>query len=310
MKRREFMKKIGLGALAGGALATTGLKDAFSLASSPSEPSLPAGPYDLVAVKGGEPDLMFDKAIAALGGMQRFVKKGQTVVVKPNIGWDVPPERAGNTHPRLVARIVKHCLDAGAKDVFVFDNTCDNWVKCYATSGIEKAVKDAGGKMVPGNEEKAYKPVTVPGRVLKNTTVHEKILQSDVFINVPVLKHHSSADMSIAMKNLMGIVWDRRWWHRNNLQQCIADMVTWRKPDLNVIDAYRVMMKNGPRGVSEADVTVMKSLIVSTDIVAADAAAAKLFGNEPSDVAHIRLAHEMKLGNMELSKLNIHRITV
>ncbi len=310
MKRREFMKKIGLGALAGSALAGGGLQQALALEPEPSQPTPNAGPYDLVAVKGGEPAPMFDKAIAALGGMQRFVKKGQTVVVKPNIGWDVPPERAGNTHPALVGRIVKHCLDAGAKDVFVFDNTCDNWVKCYATSGIEKAVKDAGGKMVPGNEEKAYKPVTVPGKVLKNTTVHEMILNCDVFINVPVLKHHSSADVSIAMKNLMGIVWDRRWWHRNNLQQCIADMVTWRKPDLNVIDAYRVMMKNGPRGVSEADVTIMKSLIVSQDIVAADAAAARLFGSDPSGVAHIRLGHEMKLGTMELDKLNIHRISV
>jgi uncharacterized protein (DUF362 family) len=308
MKRRDFVKNLSLGVLATGALGTLGSSAIADFDNLP-EPS-PSGPFDLVAVKGGESDVMFDKAIAALGGMNKFVQKGQKVVVKPNIGWDVPPERAGNTNPKLVARIVKRCYEAGASEVFVFDNTCDNWIKAYANSGIEKAVKDAGGKMVPGNTESYYKPVTVKGQVLKNTTVHELILNCDVFINVPVLKHHSSADMSIAMKNLMGIVWDRRFWHRNNLHQCIADFAGFRKPDLNVIDAYRVMMKNGPRGVSEADVSVMKSLIVARDIVAADAAAAKLFGGNPEDVGYIKLAHEMKVGTMDLSKLSIHRISV
>lgn len=308
MKRRDFVKNLGIGVLATSALSRLGASPIADLGNLP-EPA-PTGPFDLVAVKGGEPDVMFDKAIAALGGMSQFVKKGQKVVVKPNIGWDVPPERAGNTNPKLVARIVKRCYEAGASEVFVFDNTCDNWLKAYANSGIEKAVKDAGGKIVPGNTESYYKPVTVKGQVLKTTTVHELILNCDVFINVPVLKHHSSADMSIAMKNLMGIVWDRRFWHRNNLHQCIADFAGYRKPDLNVIDAYRVMMKNGPRGVSEADVSIMKSLIVSRDIVAADAAAAKLFGGNPEDVGYIKLAHDMKIGTMDLSKLSIHRISV
>lgn len=306
MERRNFLKNLTLGALAGSLAARW--PGALAAEAQPSRTA--SGLPDLVAVKGGEPAQMFDKAMEALGGLQRFVKKGQKVVVKPNIGWDVVPERAANTNPELIGHIVKRCLEAGAAEVFVFDNTCDNWLKCYDTSGIEKAVKKAGGKMVPGNEEKFYKPVNVPGRVLKNASVHELILTSDVFINVPVLKHHSSADVSIAMKNLMGIVWDRRWWHRNNLHQCIADFASFRKPDLNVIDAYRVMMKNGPRGVSEADVKIIKSLIVSADIVAADAAATKLMGNEPGNIGHIRLAHEMKIGTMDLAALNIQRISV
>ncbi|MEJ5303620.1 MAG: DUF362 domain-containing protein [Bacteroidales bacterium] len=306
MERRNFLKNLALGTLAG-SLASR-IPGAFASDTHASEPFV--GDADLVAIKGGEPEQMFDKAIEALGGLKRFVKKGQKVVVKPNIGWDVPPERAANTHPGLIGHIVKRCLEAGAAEVFVFDNTCDNWLKCYNTSGIEEAVKKAGGKIVPGNEERLYKPVSISGRVLKNASVHELILSCDVFINVPILKHHSSADVSIAMKNLMGIVWDRRWWHRNNLHQCIADFAGFRKPDLNVIDAYRVMIKNGPRGVSEADVKIMKSMIVSTDIVAADAAATKLMGNEPAQIGHIRLAHEMKIGNMDLSSLKIQRITV
>jgi uncharacterized protein (DUF362 family) len=148
------------------------------------------------------------------------------------------------------------------------------------------------------------------GRNLRNAKVHELILKSDVFINVPVLKSHSSAKVTISMKNLMGIVWDRRFWHRNDLNQCIADFATYRKPDLNIVDAYNVMTRNGPRGVSAEDVVNMKYLIVSTDMVAADAAAAKLFGIEPQNVNYIQLANDMGVGQMDLTKLNIGRIKV
>ncbi|HOP12578.1 DUF362 domain-containing protein [Lentimicrobium sp.] len=305
MKRREFIiKGVSAGVVTGTSLGLGGIT---GLASALP----PQNAYDLVAVRDGEPDVMFDRAIASLGGMTKYVKKGQKVVVKPNIGWDVIPERAGNTNPKLVGRIVKHCLEAGASEVYVFDNTCDAWNLCYKNSGIEKAVKDAGGKLVPGNTENYYQSVQIPkGKRLKEARVHELILNSDVFINVPVLKHHSSASISLAMKNLMGVVWDRRYWHRNDLHQCIADFVTWRKPTLNVIDGYRVMLRNGPRGVSEADVVMMKQLIVSADIVAADAAATLVFGSKPQDIPHIRIANEMKLGTMDLSRLNINRIKI
>lgn len=269
----------------------------------------PVLPYDMVAVKGGEPDVMFDKAIASLGGMQAFVKKGQSVVVKPNIGWDVSPERAGNTNPLLVKRIIEHCLMAGASVVYVFDNTCDKWDQCYEHSGIKKAVSDAGGKIVPGNQESYYQQVEIKkGKSLKTTKVHELIMESDVFINVPVLKHHSSASLTIAMKNLMGVVWDRMYWHRNDLHQCIADYPTFRCPDLNVVDAYRVLLRNGPRGVSVGDVSLQKQLLVSTDIVAIDAAATKIFGKEPADIPYIGYAETHGVGRSDLGSLNINRI--
>jgi uncharacterized protein (DUF362 family) len=268
-------------------------------------------PFDLVAIKGGEPDRMFDRAIQSLGGMKAFVKPNQTVVVKPNIGWDVAPERAGNTNPDLVRQIIKHCLDAGAKQVYVFDHTCDNWSRCYATSGIERAVKDGGGTIVPASSETYYHSVDVPdGKILTNAKVHELLLESDVFINVPVLKSHGGAKLTIAMKNLMGVVWDRGFWHRNDLNQCIADYATFRKPDLNVVDAYRVMKKNGPRGISAADLVTMQSQILCTDIVAADTAAAKLFGMDPVDVPYIGLAHQTGAGTMDLSRLRIDRIVL
>jgi uncharacterized protein (DUF362 family) len=260
---------------------------------------------------GGEPEEMFEKGIASLGGIKNFVKAGQMVVVKPNIGWDRRPEFAANTNPELVAKIVEQCLAAGAKDVFVFDNTCDNWQRAYATSGIEKAAKDAGAKVITGSSEGNYKNVAVPkGKSLKNAKVHEKILECDVFINVPVLKHHGGAHISLTLKNLMGIVWDRGFFHSNDLQQCIADIASYRKPDLNIIDGYRVLKKNGPKGVSVNDVSLEKAQIISTDMVAADAAAAKIFGREPETIAHIKIASDMGLGVMDISKLNINRIRI
>lgn len=304
MNRREFLKKTFQGSIVAGSTLAFGSYTKL-LAASPAT----APPYDLVAVKGGEPELMFDRAIASLGGMETFIPKGGKVLVKPNIGWDVPPERAGNTHPKLVARIIGHCLEAGAKEVSVFDHTCDQWMRCYKNSGIEKAVKDAGGKIVSGDSEGYYQKVSVPkGKRLTEAKVHELLLDADVFINVPILKHHSSSMLTIGMKNLMGVVWDRWYWHRNDLHQCIADFASYRKPTLTVVDAYNVIKRNGPRGVSVGDVVPMKSQIVSTDLVAADAAAARIFGAEPGDIRHIQLAAGMNLGRMDLSTLSINRI--
>ena len=307
MRRREFLRKsAGAGFVAGTALSFTGYDKLFGSEMAGSEM-----PYDLVAVRGGEPEEMFDRAIEAMGGLGNWVKPNQSVLVKPNIAWDVSPERGANTNPGLVKRIIEKCYEAGAREVLVFDHTCDNWRRSYQNSGIEAAVNDAGGRILPGNDERFYRDVRIPqGRQLREAKVHELLFNTDVFINVPVLKHHGGAQITIALKNLMGIVWDRRWWHRNDLQQCIADFGTWRRPDLNIVDAYRVMMQNGPRGVSEDDIVMMKSLLISPDMVAVDAASARLFGTEPHHIGHIRIAHEMGVGTMELEKLSIHRIVV
>lgn len=305
MKRRDFViKSVGLGVV-GSMVPLFGGLD--SLAAVPAD----NGKFDLVAVRGGDPVEMFNKAMESLGGMARFVKKGQRVLVKPNIGWDAAPERAANTNPELVGRIVKSCFEAGASDVYVFDHTCDQWDRCYKNSMIEAAVKANGGTIVPGNNERNYKEVTIPGaKVLKTTKVHELLLSTDVFINVPVLKHHSSTTVSLAIKNLMGVVWDRRFYHGNDLSQCIADFLAYRKPDLNIIDGYRMMTKNGPRGVSTADVVELKALIAGSDIVAVDAAATMMFGSKPEDINHIKIAHDMGFGTMQIDKLSINRIRV
>ena len=214
------------------------------------------------------------------------------------------------TNPNLVKAIIKQVLDAGASKVYVFDHTCDEWRKCYNNSGIEKAAKEAGATVAPGHTESYYQSVEVPqGKTLKEAKEHELLLESDVFINVPILKDHSSARMTIAMKNLMGVVWDRGFWHRNGLHQCIADFASYRQPDLNIVDAYRVMLRNGPRGVSVNDVTDMKYLIMSDDIVATDAASAKIF-NPKENVPHINMGDKMGYGEADLSSLKIGRIKI
>ena len=306
MNRRDFFRKgLQAGLLTGAAITMPGIYGSYFAKSSKV---LPAA-FDLVAVKGGEPETMFDEAMKIMGGMKSFVKKNQKVCLKPNIGWDVTPERAGNTNPKLVKRIIEHCLEAGAKDVYVFDHTCDDWKRCYKNSGIEKVVKDAGGIIVPADTENYYQDVKIgSGKELTNAKIHEVLLDSDVFLNVPILKSHSSARITVAMKNLMGIVWDRRYWHSNDLHQCIADCATYRKPDLNIVDAYYVMKRNGPRGVSVNDVVTMKSQLISTNMVVADAAAAKLFGAEPDDIPYIKIADSMGVGKKDLNSLNIKRI--
>jgi uncharacterized protein (DUF362 family) len=304
MKRIDFLKNgLTVGFVAGAAFTINPLKRVNAAQAQEQ--------YDMIAIRGGEAAAMFDRGIEEYGGIRRFVKKGQTVVVKPNIGWDASPERAANTNPQLIKRIVQHCITAGASAVYVFDHTCNEWSKCYANSKIEAAAKEGGAKVVMANTEKYYQPVKLAGgKKLTAAKVHELVLQSDVFINVPVLKSHGGANLTMSMKNLMGIVWDRGFWHANDLHQCIADFAAFRKPDLNVVDAYRVLKRNGPRGVSVDDVVTMKAQLISTDMVAIDAASCKLFGKEIAEVPHIGMAEKAGLGTSNLESLRINRIVL
>ena len=312
MERRKFLKTAALGGIAG----VINLKNSAAIAKPAATPTPAAPPYDLVAVMGGEPEVMYAKAIDALGGIKQYVKPGQRVVVKPNIGWDRLPEFAANTNPKLIIAIIKDCLAAGAKEVSVFDHTCDEWRACYKNSGIEEAVKQAGGKMLFGHEEKYYRQVSIPqAKRLKTAKIHESILDCDVWINVPILKTHGGAKMTIAMKNYMGLVWDRRFMHSNDLQQCIADLTLIKpKPALTIVDAYRIMTQNGPKGMSEKDVLTPKSMFVSSDIVAVDAASVAFFNQYKkmplADVGHIIIGEEMKIGTTGIDKLKVHRIRI
>ncbi|MGC9152020.1 MAG: DUF362 domain-containing protein [Microbacter sp.] len=308
MKRRDFLLTTALTSVASmlrfDKLEAALKSNTISVSSTP----------DLVAVMGGEPAFMLERALAKFGGIKTFVKKGQVVVLKPNIGWDKTPDLAADTNPELVAAMVKQCYAAGAKRVEVFDHTCNQWDRCYVNSGIKSAVESAGGIMVPANDESFFRTVAIPNGVkLKQAAIHRSLLDCDVWFNMPILKNHGGAKMTISMKNYMGIVWDREYFHRTDLQQCIADVCTFHKrPALNIVDAYRIMFKNGPQGKSVADTALLKTLIVSPDIVAADAASVKFFNQVKqmnlNEVAHIGMGQALHLGTEDLDKLRIDRI--
>ncbi|MBQ4279934.1 MAG: DUF362 domain-containing protein [Rikenellaceae bacterium] len=308
MDRRKFLKSL---AVAG--VATT-LDFSFLgkvLATGQTQVQKTA---DLVAVMGGEPGAMLDRMLAEFGGIGKFVSRGDTVVLKPNIGWDKAPEMAANTNPQLVAAMVRACLGAGAGEVLVFDHTCENWTRCYETSGIKKAVEAAGGKMLPGNDESYYVEQALPrGSKLKSAKIHKALVDCDVWFNMPVLKTHGGAKLTMAMKNYMGIVWDRVAFHNTDLQQCIADVATFgKRPALHIVDAYRVMKDNGPQGKSLEDVALAKGLFASPDPVAVDTAAGRFFNQirtlDLSTVTHIAKAEALKVGTTNLDALNIRRV--
>lgn len=301
--RRDFIKR---GLIFSAATLTPIMPDDLNRLFSYDNPGVMP---DLVAVMKGKPEELFDEAIQAIGGISRFVKKGQTAVIKPNIAWDRGPDTGANTNPLLVKRIVEHCRNAGAKKIYVFDHSIDNGPDCYKHSGIEEAASNAGALVVPGNHEKYYQQVSIPkAKKLKKTKVHELILESDVYINLPVLKHHSYTTLTLAMKNQMGVVWDRMEYHNTDLHRCISDFCHFKIPDLNIMDAYRVTMRNGPQRAGKDDLAVMKTLLISTDIVAIDAAASKLFGKEPRMIRHVLYGNEDEIGNMNLEELHIKKI--
>ena len=257
------------------------------------------------------PVKLFISGIAALGGMGRFVAKGDTIVVKPNIGWDVTPDRAANTNPLLVAAIVEACLAAGAKRVYVFDHSCDEWKACYRNSGIEAAARGAGATVAPGGSESYYQRLDVKGgKLLSAVKVHELILEADSVINVPVLKSHGGAGMTCALKNLMGTVWDRGAFHSRGLDATIAESALAVRPRLTITDASRVMLTGGPRGHGASRYADLGMMILSPDIVAADAAAAKTFGQGAQAFPYIGMAAALGLGTADLDRLDIRRIAL
>ncbi len=307
ISRRNFLKR-----MAGFAVALLGLVNLSPLkklrfltaAFAREAPSLSGKGPDLVVAEKGTPEELLKKALSPLGGIERFVKKGNFVVVKPNVAWARTPGEAANTNPRIVEALIKICYLAGAGRVVVRENPCNDYKFSFPRSGIEEAVKRAGGKMRPAVRKGDFRKVDVPrGKILKSTEVIKDVLQADVFINVPVAKHHSSTGLTLSMKNLMGVVQDRGYFHRSGLHQCIADLSTLIKPDLVIMDATRILTTNGPQGPGE--VKKLDKIIAGIDPVAIDSYGATLFGLKGEDLGYVQKASEMKLGEIDLKKLRM-----
>jgi len=270
-----------------------------------------AGEPYLVVARGANPGAITRAAIDALGGIKKFVKPGNDVIIKPNIcNAQNGPEYASTTNPEVVAELVKMCLEAGARRVRVMDAPFSGTAAAaYTKSGIREAVEKVGGQMEVMASSK-YVPIEFPdGRSLKSNKVYQDILTADVVINVPIAKHHGSAKLTLAMKGLMGVIQDRGSIHLA-LDQRIADLNTAIKPTLHIIDGVRVLMNHGPTGGNLRDVKIANTLIASHDPVAADAYAAQtLFDKKPQDIAYIKLGAEMGLGRYDFANVRVKEVT-
>jgi len=283
-------------------------------APATAAPAVAATGAYLAVAKGpnADPREITRRAIAAIGGIERFVKKGNDVIIKPNVCTAYYPfEYAATTNPEVVAAIVQLCLEAGAKRVRVMDSPFGGTPQAsYDKSGIAAAVKAAGGSMETMSNMK-YRDVQIPqGKRLKQWKVYGDIQDADVVINVPIAKDHSGATLTLGMKNLMGVVLDRNGMHSRGLHQSIADINTVVRPQLTVVDAIRILTNNGPTGGNLNDVKKLDTVIASADIVAADAFATTLFNMKPTDIDYIRFGNEMGLGQMDLKSLKIEQVSV
>jgi uncharacterized protein (DUF362 family) len=260
---------------------------------------------DLAAAIGDDPSVITRKAIDALGGIKKFLKSGDVVVVKPNIGWDRAPEQAADTNPEVVKTIVKMCLEGGAKIVKVFDNPCNDPRRCYKNSGIFDAVKEAGGVIFYMDDWK-YFPGNFPGgSVMADWPMFRDAVKCDCFINVPVAKHHSLTYLTLSMKNLMGVCGGSRGEIHQNIEEKLPQVTQFINPELTIIDAYRVLLRHGPSGGDLQDVKKLNTVIAGTDPVLTDSYAAKLMNKQPEDIGYIKAAAREGLGSMDLAKAKI-----
>lgn len=274
-----------------------------------------SGPIDL-AVVTGDPAKAVLKAVDLLGGIERFVKKGQRVVIKPNMSFAKTPEEASNTNPLVVAAVAKACIAAGAKQVLVLDHTLQKGELCLERSGIrEHCMSIENTHVLALNDERFYQRVSVPnGKMVKHLSIMKDVMRCDVLINLPTAKSHSATGVSLGMKGLMGVIWDRGYFHSKvDLNQAIADLSSVVKPSLIIIDASRALINGGPAGPGKVE--PLNTVIAGVDPVAVDAYGVGVarWYNKQFDAVHIEhivAAHQMGLGNMHVDKLYIKKENV
>jgi uncharacterized protein (DUF362 family) len=262
-------------------------------------------PPMLSLAEGSDYGAITRNALNALGGIQKFVKPGNVVVVKPNLGWDRKPEYAANTHPLVVKAIAEECLKAGAKKVKIFDNPCNDPRRCYENSGVSAALKGVKNIELKYMEDERYKNTNLNGVFLKEWELYDEALSADVFINVPVAKHHGLTRVSLGLKNIMGIMGGNRGYIHRGIEDALVDVNKVVKSHLTIIDATRILLNHGPQGGNLKDVKVLNKVIACRDIVAADAYATTFFGLNPQDISTTVTAYKRGMGEMNLSKVKV-----
>ena len=296
ISRREFLKTASAG-LALGVIGKPGLLMAKD-------------EYDLVVING-DPAAATRKALEAMGGISRFVKKGQRVVLKPNMSFNNPPDRASTTHPLVVATVAQACMEAGAQRVAVLDYPLRKGELCLERSGILDACKSIKGVYVAALEErKFFREIKVPqGKLFDRVEVLKEVLDSEVLINLPQAKSHSATGVSLGIKGLMGMIWDRWSFHsKYDIDQALADLATVIKPQLTILDATRALVSGGPGGPGE--VIKPNLIIAGIDPVAVDSytvSIAPWYGQnfKGRQVKHLLMANQRGLGKVDLDQLKI-----
>jgi len=317
LTRAEFLKILAAGTAGvvflGGAedalAGITGTNDALDQAALDGDAHAAHAAGTVLAVaKGTSASSNVNRAIAAVGGMKRFVHAGNTVVIKPNICTNHPPQYAATTNPQVVATLVRLAKAAGAGRVVVMDNPISaDPTSAYGASGIASAVKAAGGSMRIMSRT-GYKKYPLGGS-LGSFPLYADIVNANVLINVPIVKQHGSTGLTLAGKNMMGATYDRGRMHNVGLSQSIALVNAKLRPELTVVDAMRILVRNGPTGGSLADVKVKNTVLACTDWVAADTyAASRIFGISASRVPYIKAAANMHLGTMNLGSISIRNV--
>lgn len=296
MKRRDFLKT---SIMAGAALTLAPVGGIIEAATG----------ADLVVAQGPNPSRITRAAVDGLGGMGRFVSRGDIVVVKPNIGWDRTPEYAATTNPEVVASLVAMCYEAGAKQVKVFDHPVNDAQRCYRQSGIAAAAAAVGGVMT-FPESRKFREMTLKGQVLKTWPLYTEVCEADKIINVPIAKTHGLSTLTLGMKNWMGVMGGWRGRIHQRIEESLVDVSRYLSPALVVLDAVRILTASGPQGGDLADVKRMNTVIAGRDQVAVDAYGATLFGMRGADIGSVRAGHAAGLGTMDLARVRIRRVSL
>ncbi|MGA3026930.1 MAG: DUF362 domain-containing protein [Bryobacteraceae bacterium] len=272
----------------------------------PADPRLPK----MAIIDGDDPRALVRAAIRQLGGIERFIARGDVVVIKPNMSWDRTPEQAANTNPEVVAETVRLCRQAGAGDVIVTDVSINEPRRCFERSGIGAAARAAGAHVILP-EERRFREVDLRGAVLGSWPVLNPFLAADKVINIPIAKHHSLTGATLGMKNWYGILGGPRHRLHQRIHESLVDLAEFMRPTLTIVDACRVLLRNGPGGGSLADVAAAKTLVAGTDPVAVDAYAAKTWWDlDAGRLRYLQIAAARGLGSWDLTNVRTSRLTI
>jgi uncharacterized protein (DUF362 family) len=316
MQRRDFIKKTGkalaLASITGGTglLFHNRIKSDYDIIlpkvkdfEVPPDTNLPG----ITLARNEDHLAALNASLDAIGGIKRFVKPGERVTIKPNVGWDRIPQQAATTNPELVAEMVRLCLEAGATDVIVTDVTCNDPRRCFLRSGIRKAAEKAGARVILPSEDD-FVNTNLGGELLTIWPVVKQFINTDRLINMPITKHHSLTSCTVGMKNLYGILGGRRNQLHQEIDQSIIDLANFCRPTLTIVDATRVLKRGGPQGGSLDDVSIENSIICSTDQVAGDSRASEFLGLSADRVSHIMLAEKNGLGSTDYRSIGYKEV--